>query len=74
MTHSLDSFITDSANSATALFSGKKATVNALNAYSSSASNSFVNPKVETIFEMFRRQTGGQVGIVSKGESPTGSS
>jgi alkaline phosphatase len=29
MTHSIDSFITDSANSATALYSGKKATVNA---------------------------------------------
>lgn len=32
-THSLDSFITDSANSATALMAGKKSTVNALNAY-----------------------------------------
>lgn len=30
---SLDSFITDSANSASALFSGKKMTVNGLNAY-----------------------------------------
>jgi len=29
MTHSLDSFITDSANSATALYSGHKTTVNA---------------------------------------------
>jgi alkaline phosphatase len=33
MTHSLDSFITDSANSASALFTGKKMTVNGLNAY-----------------------------------------
>jgi hypothetical protein len=33
MTHSIDSFITDSANSATALYTGKKSTVNALNVY-----------------------------------------
>nr|XP_031862632.1 uncharacterized protein CI109_002130 [Kwoniella shandongensis]KAA5529704.1 hypothetical protein CI109_002130 [Kwoniella shandongensis] len=66
MTHSLDSFITDSANSASALFSGKKMTVNGLNAYTDSTGKAFGDPKVETIFEMFRRQTGGQVGIVSK--------
>lgn len=36
MTHSLDSFITDSANSATALYSGKKCTVNGLNVYTDS--------------------------------------
>lgn len=66
MTHSLDSFITDSANSATALFTGKKMTVNGLNAYTDSTGKPFGDPKVETIFEMFRRITGGQVGIVSK--------
>lgn len=33
MTHSIDSFITDSANSATALYTGKKSTVNALNVW-----------------------------------------
>lgn len=66
MTHSLDSFITDSANSATALFSGKKSTVNALNAYTDSTGKAYNVPKFETVFEMFRRITGGQVGIVSK--------
>ncbi|WVQ95315.1 hypothetical protein IAU59_002410 [Kwoniella sp. CBS 9459] len=66
MTHSLDSFITDSANSASALFSGKKMTVNGLNAYTDSTGKAFGDPKVETIFEMFRRIEGGQVGIVSK--------
>lgn len=40
-THSLDSFITDSANSATALMAGKKSTVNALNAYTVRSSASF---------------------------------
>lgn len=38
MTHSLDSFITDSANSATALYTGKKASVSALNVYADSVS------------------------------------
>ncbi len=38
MTHSIDSFITDSANSATALYTGKKSTVNALNVYVDSVS------------------------------------
>lgn len=66
MTHSLDSFITDSANSASALFTGKKMTVNGLNQYTDSTGKPFANPKVETFFEMFRRITGGQVGIVSK--------
>nr|XP_019050972.1 hypothetical protein I302_01415 [Kwoniella bestiolae CBS 10118]OCF29902.1 hypothetical protein I302_01415 [Kwoniella bestiolae CBS 10118] len=66
MTHSLDSFITDSANSASALFSGKKMTVNGLNAYTVRFAIPFGDPKVETIFEMFRRIEGGQVGIVSK--------
>ena len=36
MTHSIDSFITDSANSATALYTGKKSSVNALNVYADS--------------------------------------
>jgi alkaline phosphatase len=33
MTHSIDSFITDSANSAAALNTGHKSSVNALNVY-----------------------------------------
>ena len=39
MTHSVDSFITDSANSATALYTGKKSTVNALGVYADSVSS-----------------------------------
>ena len=65
MTHSLDSFITDSANSATALYTGHKATVNALNVYTDSSKNPFDDPKFETIAEIFHRLTGGGVGIVS---------
>ena len=65
MTHSLDSFITDSANSATALYTGHKSTVNALGVYADSSKNAFDDPKLETIAEMFHRLTHGGVGIVS---------
>lgn len=65
MTHSLDSFITDSANSATALYSGHKSTVNALGVYRDSSPSPFDDPKVETIAELFKSKRGGQVGIVS---------
>lgn len=65
MTHSLDSFITDSANSATALYTGHKSTVNCLGVYADSSKNPFDDPKVESIAEMFQRLTGGGVGIVS---------
>ncbi|KAG5645932.1 hypothetical protein DXG03_004721 [Asterophora parasitica] len=65
MTHSLDSFITDSANSATALYTGKKASVSALNVYADSSPNSFDDPKIETIAQLFRRVTGGPIGMVS---------
>jgi alkaline phosphatase len=65
MTHSIDSFITDSANSATALYTGKKSSVNALNVWVDSSKNSFDDPKVETIVELFRRRIGGAVGMVS---------
>jgi alkaline phosphatase len=65
MTHSIDSFITDSANSAAALNTGHKSTVNCLNVYADSSPNPFDDPKVETIAEMFHRLTGGHIGIVS---------
>jgi len=65
MTHSLDSFITDSANSATALYSGHKSTVNALGVYADSSSNPADDPKVESIAEIFHRLIKGGVGIVS---------
>lgn len=66
MTHSLDSFITDSANSATALYTGHKATVNALGVYADTSESPFDDPKIETIAEIFHRLTKGGVGIVSK--------
>ena len=65
MTHSIDSFITDSANSATALYTGHKSTVNSLGVYADSSPDPFDDPKVETIAELFYRLLGGHVGIVS---------
>ncbi|EPS35256.1 hypothetical protein H072_11516 [Dactylellina haptotyla CBS 200.50] len=65
MTHSIDSFITDSANSATALYTGHKSTVNALGVYVDSSPNVFDDPKVESIAELFYRIYRGHVGIVS---------
>ena len=65
MTHSIDSFITDSANSATALYTGHKSTVNALGVYADSSPDAMDDPKVETIAELFHRVQGGHVGIVT---------
>jgi alkaline phosphatase len=66
MTHSLDSFITDSANSASALYGGHKTSVNCLGVYADSSPDPFDDPKFENIAEMFQRVHGGHVGIVSK--------
>ncbi|KAL9012691.1 MAG: hypothetical protein Q9173_002557 [Seirophora scorigena] len=63
--HSIDSFITDSANSATALYSGHKSTVNSLGVYRDSSPSPFDDPKFESIAEIFQRLTKGGVGIVS---------
>lgn len=65
MTHSIDTFITDSANSATALYSGHKSSVNALNVYADSSPDVFDDPKFETFVEMFVRLYGGHIGVVS---------
>ncbi|PHH69430.1 hypothetical protein CDD82_7771 [Ophiocordyceps australis] len=65
MTHSIDSFITDSANSASALYSGHKSTVNAMGVHADSSPDPFDDPKVETLVEIFRRVTNGAWGAVS---------
>jgi alkaline phosphatase len=65
MTHSLDSYITDSANSATALYSGHKSSVNSLGVYADSSRSPADDPKVESIAEIFHRVWEGGVGIVS---------
>ncbi|KAI1871705.1 hypothetical protein JX265_005691 [Neoarthrinium moseri] len=65
MTHSVDSFITDSANSASALYSGHKSTVNAMGVYADSSPDLFDDPKVETIVELLKRVWGSAWGAVS---------
>ncbi|TEA22273.1 Alkaline phosphatase H [Colletotrichum sidae] len=65
MTHSIDSYITDSANSASALYSGHKSTVNAMGVYADSSPDAFDDPKVETIVELITRVWGSAWGAVS---------
>ena len=65
MTHSIDSYITDSANSATALYTGHKSTVNALGVYRDSSPSAADDPKVQTIAELFYEVYRGGIGIVS---------
>ncbi|KAF4120224.1 Alkaline phosphatase [Geosmithia morbida] len=65
MTHSIDSYITDSANSASALYTGHKSTVNAMGVYADSSADPFDDPKVETIVEIFKRVRRGAWGAVS---------
>jgi len=61
----LDSYITDSANSASALYSGHKSTVNAMGVYADSSADPFDDPKVETIVEILTRIWGSAIGVVS---------
>ncbi len=65
MTHSLDSFITDSANSASALYTGHKTSVNAMGCYVDSSKDVMDDPKMETFAEIFHRMYEGRIGIVS---------
>ncbi|KAI0135819.1 alkaline phosphatase-like protein [Daldinia grandis] len=65
MTHSIDSFITDSANSASALYTGHKSTVNAMGVYVDSSADFFDDPKVETIVELLKRTWDSAWGAVS---------
>lgn len=67
MTHSLDSFITDSANSASALYTGKKTSVNSMGVYvSSHPNNNEHDARIETLAEILSRiWEGAAIGIVS---------
>ncbi|TDZ61792.1 Alkaline phosphatase H [Colletotrichum trifolii] len=65
MTHSVDSFVTDSANSASALYSGHKATSDSMGVYSDSSEDDFDDPKVETIVELVTRIWGSAWGAVT---------
>lgn len=62
---SLDSFITDSANSAAGIMSGQKQEVNALNVYPDNTADTLDNPKFETLGELVKRARGMSLGIVT---------
>ncbi|KAI9240437.1 MAG: alkaline phosphatase-like protein [Podila humilis] len=73
MTHSMDSLITDSANSASAYNTGHKSSVNALGVYPDSSPDPFDDPKQELLAELLRRRSKknggpGGVGIVTTAE------
>jgi alkaline phosphatase len=64
-TSSYDSFLADSANTASSIASGQKVQVNALNVYPDNTASSLDNPRVETITEILRRTRNLGIGLVS---------
>ncbi|KAI1310536.1 hypothetical protein EDD11_003708 [Mortierella claussenii] len=73
MTHSLDSLITDSANSASAYNTGHKSSAGALGVYPDSSATPFDDPRQELLSELLRRRSkknggSGGVGIVTTAE------
>ncbi|WP_174803047.1 alkaline phosphatase [Martelella limonii] len=67
-TSSTHSIATDSANTMSAYMTGHKTRVNALGVYADRTPDSLDDPKVETIAEALRRQTGKAIGVVSTAE------
>ncbi|KAG1448267.1 hypothetical protein G6F56_008993 [Rhizopus delemar] len=66
ITNSIDSLLTDSANSASSYATGHKSSVNALGVYADSSPDPFDDPKVELITELIRRRAPKKaIGIVS---------
>ncbi|KAI9258352.1 alkaline-phosphatase-like protein [Helicostylum pulchrum] len=66
ITNSIDSLVTDSANSASSYATGHKGTVNVLGVYADSSDDPFDDPKVELLTELIRRrQPKKAIGIVS---------
>ncbi|KAI7853643.1 alkaline-phosphatase-like protein [Circinella umbellata] len=66
MTQSVDSLVTDSANSASAYSTGHKSSSAALGVYADSSESPFDDPKVELITELIRRrQPKKAIGVVS---------
>ncbi|MGV8939416.1 MAG: alkaline phosphatase [Allorhizobium sp.] len=67
-TSATNSIDTDSANTMSAYMTGHKSAINALGVYADRTPDSQDDPKVETIGEALRRQTGKSIGIVSTAE------
>lgn len=62
---SFDSFIVDSANSASSIMTGQKVQVNALNVYPSNLKDTLAYPRIETLGEMLKRVRGASIGVVT---------
>jgi len=67
-TSGVDSYVTDSANSATAYTTGHKTSNAALGVYADRTKNVFDDPKVETLAYLVRRMNKMNVGIVTTSE------
>ncbi|KAL5606744.1 uncharacterized protein BROUX77_003937 [Berkeleyomyces rouxiae] len=70
MTHSVDSYLTDSANSASAMYSGHKCTVDTMGVYTDSSADEYDDPKFETIVELVTRLLGMRWGAVTTAQLP----
>ncbi|KAL2889110.1 Alkaline phosphatase [Ceratocystis lukuohia] len=68
MTHSVDSYLTDSANSASAMYTGHKGTVDSMGIYSDSSPDEFDDPKVESMPELVTRKLGMHWGAATTAE------
>lgn len=64
-TSSFDSFIVDSANSASSIMTGQKVQVNALNVYPANLKDTLAYPRIETLAEMLKRVRGASIGAVT---------
>jgi alkaline phosphatase len=64
-TSSYDSFLTDSANTASSIATGQKVLVNGLSVYPDNTKDALDNPRVETIAEILKRTRGAGIGLVS---------
>ena len=64
-TSSFDSFLTDSANTASSIATGQKVLVNALSVYPDNTKDPLDNPRIETIAEILKRTRGAGIGLVS---------
>jgi len=64
-TSSFDSFIVDSANSASSIMTGQKVLVNALNVYPANLKDTLAYPRIETLAEMLKRVRGASIGVVT---------
>jgi alkaline phosphatase len=64
-TSSVDSIMADSANTASALNTGHKSSVNALGVYADTSPDTLDDPRQETLAELLKRTRGMAVGIVT---------